>query len=167
MPLSKSRHGSPTVTQGPRSIRKMARAIRSDYTKRRQENIFARSTARCGPTGRTTKLELLLHIILPGQPGDQKKEIVCEPDRAGSLGRPGGSRTQSHQVHFARPIGRPKREIHLRPRPGGLVRSTERICLFVVSYDSPSPDRVVFRDGFFRVFSRFFKKYKYVFSIFV
>ena len=152
LPLSKSRHGSPTVTQDPRSIRKIARAIRSDCTKKRQENIFARSTGRCGPIGRTTKLELLLHIISPGQPGDQKKEIVYAPDRAGSPGRPGGSRTQSHQLHFARPTERPKREIRLRSRPGGLARSTRRICLFVVSSDSLSPDRAVFRDGFFWVF---------------
>ena len=102
------------VTQGPRSIRKIARAIRLDCTENRRENTLAWSTGRFGPTGRATKLELLtfsigpanratkwrktftrptggikklnlLAFTSPGQPGDQMRKFAYAPDRADLL----------------------------------------------------------------------------------
>ena len=127
LPLSKLRHRSSTVTQGARSILKIARVIRSDFTKKRQENTFARSTGRCGPTGRTLTLSCCTKqrkkcsrarpgeakkfsfspSISPGQLGGQTKKTTHAPDRADlipcrkfliTVARPGGFRPVDRAV---------------------------------------------------------------------
>ena len=151
LPLCKSRHGSPTVTQRPRSIRKIARAIQLDCTKKRQEITFTRSTGRCGPTGRTTKLSCCCIFISPGQPGEQMEKSVYAPDRE-------DQETQSHQHSLL---------LCLLEPPNGDQRGTfayapdRAVLLLCRKFSIPIArpggfSRWVF-SGFF---SRFCKKYK-------